>query len=314
MEVTLHRLKLLRELRRRGTVRAVAEALHYSTSTVSQQLSLLEREAGADLFARHGRRIMLTEAGELLADHADEILDAVDSAGTAIESLRDGSGATLHAGVWASVATGLLPTGLSLLAERSPGIVVHSVELMPEAGSDAVRDGSLDVAFVIDYSNYAMPSSPTLTRRLVAVEQMYVAARTDALGPGPVELASIASDPWILSDARSHFGRAVRIACRNAGFEPEVRHVVGEQPTAMALAAAGLGVTLVSDLAARTAPPGVELTPLATTFERNLSLTYRIRDENRWPVRRFVDAVVDAARAAGLRTPDATLQTTQPET
>ncbi|WOC11920.1 LysR substrate-binding domain-containing protein [Gordonia sp. MP11Mi] len=315
MEVTLHRLKLLRELRRRGTVRAVAEALHYSTSTVSQQLSLLEREAGADLFARHGRRITLTEAGELLADHADQILDAVDSAGTAIESLRDGSGATLHAGVWASVATGLLPAGLSLLAERSPGIVVHSVELMPEAGSDAVRDGSLDVSFVIDYSNYAMPRTPTLKRRLIAVEQIHVAARAGALGPEPVELASIASDPWILSDARSHFGRAVRIACRNAGFEPEVRHVVGEQPTAMALAAAGLGVTLVSDLAARTAPAGVELTPLADTFERNLSVAYRVRDENRWPVRRFVDAMADAARDAGLRRPGTDQPgTNQPET
>lgn len=319
MEVTLHRLKLLRELRRRGTVRAVADVLHYSTSTVSQQLSLLEREAGAELFARHGRRIVLTEVGELLADHADAILDAVDNAGTAIESLRDGSAATLQAGVWASVAMGLLPTGLSLLAERSPGIVVHSVELMPEAGSDAVRDGSLDVAFVIDYSNYAMPRTPMLTRRLVAVEQIQVAAQKGALGPEPVDLASIASDPWILSDARSHFGRSVRIACRDAGFEPEVRHVVGEQSTAMALAAAGLGVTLVSDLAARAKPPGVELTPLAVPLARNLSITYRVRDEQRWPVRRFVEAMVDAARDAGLQTPQpitpqAQTREPQPET
>lgn len=303
MEVSLHRLKLLRELRYRRTVTAVAEAFHYSTSAVSQQLTLLEKEAGVALFERHGRRIALTEAGQLLADHSESILDAVDSAGSAIESLRDGTTATLCVGVWASVATGLLPRGIALLAEASPGIVVRSVELQPEAGFDAVRDGSLDLCFVIDYSNYAMPRSAALHRWLVAVEHMYVAARTGTLGTGPVDLASLAADGWILSDSRSHFGRAVRLACRASGFEPDVRHVVGEQSTALAIAAAGLGITLVSDLGAFALPEGVELTPLAGPFERNLSLTCRTRDAHRPSVRCFVDAMRQAAVAEGLRVP-----------
>ncbi|EGD53659.1 LysR substrate-binding domain-containing protein [Gordonia neofelifaecis] len=304
MEVSLHRLKLLRELRYRGTVTAVADALHYSPSAVSQQLSLLEREADTPLFERHGRRIALTEAGRVLADHSEEILDAVESAGSAIESLRDGSTATLRAGVWASVATGLLPAGLALLRQRAPGVSVHSVELAPEAGSDAVRDGSLDLSFVIDYSNYAMPQVRSLARRTIAVERIYVATPAGAAGPSPVELAGLAGSAWILSDSRSHFGRAVRMACRESGFEPDVRHVVGEQSTALALVAAGQGVTLVSDLGAATAPAGVELTPLAGRFERNLSVAYRSRDDGRRSLHAFIDAMADAALEVGLRPPD----------
>lgn len=302
MEVSLHRLKLLRELRHRGTVTAVADALHYSPSAVSQQLAQLEREAQTTLFRRIGRRITLTEAGRVLADHSEEILDAVESAGNAIESLREGTTASLTAGVWASVATGLLPTGLDLLAARSPGIEVQTVELEPEAGSDAVRDGSLDLAFVIDYSNYVMPQVRTLERRLVAVERLSVAARAGTLGTEPIELAELAGRGWILSDARSHFGRAVRLACRDVGFDPDVHHAVGEQSTALALAAAGLGVTLVSDLGAMGLPGGVQLTPLAGRFERNLFIAYRSRDADREPLTAFIDAMVDGAAELGLRT------------
>lgn len=303
MEVSLHRLKLLRELRHRGTVTAVADALHYSASAVSQQLAQLEREAQTPLFQRRGRRIVLTEAGRVLADHSEDILDAVESAGNAIESLRDGSTATLHVGVWASVAIGLLPTGLTLLAERAAGIAVRTVELEPESGFDAVRDGSLDLSFVIDYSNYAMPRVRTLERTTIAVERMSIAAAAGTFGAEPMELVELASHGWILSDPRSHFGRAVRLACREAGFEPDVQHTVGEQSTALALAAAGLGVTLVSDLGAQTLPDGVELTPLAGRFERNVSLTYRARDVGREALGVFIDAMIDGAAKISLGAP-----------
>lgn len=300
MEVSLHRLKLLRELAHRGTVTAVADALHYSTSAVSQQLSLLERETDSKLFERHGRRLVLTEAGALLAEHAESILGAVENAGNAIESLRNGATATLTVGVWASVATGLLPTGLKRLSRHSPEIVVRSVELAPEAGSEAVRDGSLDLSFVIDYSNYSMPRTPALERRVIAVEHMSVAVKAGTLASEPLALESLAPYPWILADSRSHFGRAVRLACRGAGYEPDVRHVVGEQSTALAMVAAGLGVTLVSDLGACARPSGVDLIPLIGPFERHLSITYRARDARRRSVRTFVETMADAAQEVGL--------------
>src|SRR5690625_982152 len=75
MDLSLRRLRMLRELHRRGTVTAVAAALHYSPSGVSQQLAQLERDVGVVLVERYGRRVRLTELGLVLAEHAEEILD-----------------------------------------------------------------------------------------------------------------------------------------------------------------------------------------------------------------------------------------------
>ncbi len=76
----LRRLRLLHELRRLGTVSAVADALSYSPSTVSQQLRVLEREAGTPLFEPAGRRVRLTDAAIVLAEHADHLLAGAERA------------------------------------------------------------------------------------------------------------------------------------------------------------------------------------------------------------------------------------------
>ena len=59
----LYRLRLLRELHRRGTITAVAQALSFSPSAISQQLATLERETGVRLLEPAGRRVRLTPAG-----------------------------------------------------------------------------------------------------------------------------------------------------------------------------------------------------------------------------------------------------------
>ena len=303
MKVSLHRLTLLLELRHRGTVTAVAEALHYTTSAVSQQLSLLEREVGTALLERQGRRVVLTEAGHVLADHAETILGAVGQAANAMEAMREGMRTTLTAGLWASVATGLLPAGLKVLAETAPGIEVRSVELAPEDTAGAVRDGTLDLSFVIDYSNYPMPRTQQLSRRSIGVESIKIAVPSGWVPEDLIELSVLASSPWILADRRSHFGRAARIAMRDAGFDPDVRHIVGEQSTALSLVAAGLGVTPVSDLGVPVVPDGVDILPMEGHFTRTLSVAYRSRDAERESLRMFVDAMATAAVEVGLQPP-----------
>src|SRR5699024_12537435 len=100
MDLSLRRLRMLRELHRRGTVPAVAAALHYSPSGVSQQLTQLERDVGVVLVERYGRRIRLTDLGLLLAEHAEEILASADRASIALEQAQGGVATRLTAGVW----------------------------------------------------------------------------------------------------------------------------------------------------------------------------------------------------------------------
>src|SRR5215472_8816468 len=74
------RLELLLELSRLGSMREVGEAMHVTTSTVSQQIAALSREAGTPLTEPEGRRVRLTPAGRRLAGHAVTILAAIEAA------------------------------------------------------------------------------------------------------------------------------------------------------------------------------------------------------------------------------------------
>lgn len=302
MDLSLRRLQMLRELHRRGTVTAAAAALHYSPSGVSQQLAQLEREVGAKLVERHGRRVHLTDLGLLLTEHAEEILAAVERATMALESAQGGVTARLTAGVWASVASGLLPPALAALAVDYPGIEVRTTELDPEQTADAVRDGALDFSFVLDYTDYPMGWEPGLTREVVAVERLHAAVPAGIHPGGTMSLTALADHPWILAGPRSHFGRAVRIACHQRGFEPRIAHTVEEQPTALAMAAGGLGVTLVSDLALALLPPGVDIIALDEPVMRTVSIAHRTSDTPRRSLQLVIDAVRTAAAEKGLAT------------
>ena len=76
----MKRLRLLWEFHARGTIAAVAEALNYSPSAVSQQLALLERETGVPLLRRTGRTLELTAPGSALVAETDELLAGLERA------------------------------------------------------------------------------------------------------------------------------------------------------------------------------------------------------------------------------------------
>src|SRR4029453_12138427 len=94
----MHRLRLLRELAYRGTIAAVAQALNYTPSAVSQQLSALERDAGQPLLERTGRRVRLTAAGRILVEHAEQVLAGLEGAEAALAAGRGGLAGALRLG------------------------------------------------------------------------------------------------------------------------------------------------------------------------------------------------------------------------
>lgn len=83
----VHRLRLLRELSRRGTIAAAAAASSLTPSAVSQQLAVLAREVGAPLYFRDGRRLVLTEAGAVLVEHTEHVLTELERARAGVAAL-----------------------------------------------------------------------------------------------------------------------------------------------------------------------------------------------------------------------------------
>src|ERR687895_2639125 len=127
----IRRLKLLLELSRLGSMRAVADELGYTTSTVSQQLGVLAQEAGATLIEPDGRRVRLTPAGQRLADHAVAILAAVDAARLDLDPTAEPRGTVRVAGFATAMRRSLVPL-VDQLRTHHPDVRVRIRQHAPD--------------------------------------------------------------------------------------------------------------------------------------------------------------------------------------
>ena len=253
----VRRLRLLRELAHLGTIAAVAEALSFSPSAVSQQLSVLEKEAGVPLLERTGRRVALTPAGRGLVRHAESVLALLEQAGAELAHAKRGLAGPLRIGTYPSAARAIIPAVLGGLAAWHPGLEPMVTEVDPAAVGAALRAGELDVALVHEYDLVPADPEPGLAvTRPVFTEPMYLAARA----PGTV--AEQRGAPWILSPPGTLCHTMAVRACEAAGFAPRIRHQIDDFTTVLALVAAGQGVALVPHLGTAQPPPGVVLTRL----------------------------------------------------
>src|SRR6185369_577252 len=124
------RLELLLELSRLGSMREVGEAMQVTTSTVSQQIAALAREAGAPLIEPDGRRVRLTPAGRRLAGHAVTILAAVEAARRDLDPEAPPAG-TVRVAAFASAFRQVLLPVVRILAGRQPEVRLHLLEQEP---------------------------------------------------------------------------------------------------------------------------------------------------------------------------------------
>lgn len=248
------KLRLLRELAHRGTIAAVAEAMAFTPSAVSQQLAALEREAGVPLLERTGRTVTLTPAGHLLVEHAQAVLEQLERASAALAATRQGLSGTLRIGAYPTAARTILPPALVELACAHPGLEPMVEEIDPADVSAALRAGELDVALVHEYDFVPPVTDASVETEALFTEPVYLTNRSS--------LREAHRDPWILSKPGTLCHTMAIRACQAEGFEPRVRHHLDDFDTVLAFAARGLGVALVPGLAALSPPPGVTLTPL----------------------------------------------------
>ncbi|MET7327578.1 LysR family transcriptional regulator [Nonomuraea sp. NPDC005650] len=248
------KLHLLRELARRGTIAAVAEAATFTPSAVSQQLSALEREAGVPLLERTGRTVALTPAGHLLVEHAHAVLEQLERASAALAAARGGPSGPLRIGAFPTAARVLLPPALVGLTRAHPGLVPMVSEIDPADVSAALRAGELDVALVHEYDFVPPVTDASIETEPLYSEPMYLTDRPS--------VADARADSWITDRPGTLCHTMAIRACQAAGFEPLVRHHIDDFDTVLAFVAAGQGVALVPHLAAIHPPEGVTLTRL----------------------------------------------------
>ncbi|MDH3753618.1 MAG: LysR family transcriptional regulator [Acidimicrobiia bacterium] len=252
----LRRLQFLREVASRGTISAAAEALAYTPSAVSQQLTVLEREVGAPLLERRGRNVVLTPAGEVLVAHSDAVLDAVEAASAAVAGVTDEIAGRLDLGSFQSAAVSLLPRALRTLRDEHPNLDARLV--LPPL-EDAVRElrlGTLDIAVDQRYCHVPHNRHDGLDLTSLFTERLFVLSPAD----DPVAtLADAAHRHFVMSPTHVECGRSVSALCATMGFEPDVRHHVEDFEATRAIVAAGLAVAVLPELALVGAMPGIHV-------------------------------------------------------
>jgi DNA-binding transcriptional LysR family regulator len=248
--IDLRRLRLLRELEARGTITAVADALSFTPSAVSQQLARLQRETGAALLERIGRGVRLTDAGRLLAAHAERILAAVDAAEADLAAQAEAVEGRLRVGTFQSAALALITPALERLAAEHPALEVEVVEADAEQTLPALRIGDLDLVCEDEYDSGAT-TDPLLDRQDLLRDRLrLVLPREDPLASAErVKLADLSDRPWASGPVGGNYSAAVERACRErGGFAPRVLHRASDLMFLLNLVRVGRAVALLPDL------------------------------------------------------------------
>jgi DNA-binding transcriptional LysR family regulator len=267
------RLRLLRDLTRLGTIAAVARAHTYTPSAVSQQLAVLEREAGVPLLERTGRRVVLTPAGAVLARHAEAVLAALEGAAAAVAAARQELTGPLRVGAFPSAVRPLLAPALVALGAGHPALELMVTELDPVEVPAALRERRVDVALVHDYDVLAVDPDPTVHEVPLLDETVYLAAPADGADAVTDPIGGARDAAWIVGSPDTACHAVALHLCRLAGYAPRVRHYADDFGAVLALVAAGQGVALVPQLAAAHPPKGVRLLPLPA--RRRTRVAYR---------------------------------------
>lgn len=303
----LRRLRLLRELHERGTIAAVADALSFTPSAVSQQLSLLEREAGVPLLVRAGRGVRLTDPALVLVEHADVLLERVALAEAELAAAAGEVTGRARVASFHSAAVRLLLPAMETLAVSAPRLRCELIEAEPEEALPAVALGDHDVALCDEWGHHPRRLPDGVERReilrdpvLVVLPARHPVARAY---PEAVPLAELARETWTSGHEEMGWNEMTRRTClEHGGFDPDIRHRTNDAVVSLELVARGLTVTLLPGLVLPGRHRGVVVRPIAGEgVQRTVFAATRAADAARPSVR----AVVDAVRAeSGRLVPD----------
>ena len=245
----VHRLRLLRELQRRGTLAEVARALSYSPSAISQQLSQLETETGVRLLERVGRGVRLTEQARILVRHTDAVLERLELAEAELAaSLTEISG-TLRVASFQSVLLTLIPTALTRLADRHPDLRVEMTQRQPDHAFAGLLTHDFDVVLGEEYAGEPGVLVPGVDEEDLLLDEIRLALPRHGRWSDPdTAITDLAGAPWVLDPVDSPPGRWARALCRAAGFESDVRFDSPDYLLHVHLVETGHAIALLPDL------------------------------------------------------------------
>lgn len=280
----LSRLRALRELSKRKTMAAVADAMFVSASAVSQQISQLEDEAGIRLIERRGRGVRLTPAGERLVAHAERIMGILEEAKTDLAELRKVVAGELRVAAFPSVASTLIPPTMRALEREYPRLRVVLNAMEPIEGLAALRAWQTDIAIIDDITVDAGGLDRNIETKYLCDDRLFaiLPAHHPLAGQDHIHLAELRNSKWALDVASNKYSAVIVNECRAAGFEPIINGYCNGFEVVIALIEAGCSVSVMPGLRLKGFKGDVVATPIVPELQRRISAAVR-RGETRNP-------------------------------
>jgi DNA-binding transcriptional LysR family regulator len=231
-----------------GSFSGAARAIYVSQSALSEQIADLEREIGVPLFDRGERKLRLTVHGEVFLRESNKVLDGSDHAIAAAQRSFRGEVGTLRIGFFAGGVGDSFADLIRRFREERPGVEVSLMEMRPGAQTQALLDGSIDVAFT---RRVAEPFARELRSETLRHHHLEaVLPSNHRLANGPVDVRALSSERFVLcarETAPAVFDKIIEL-CSEAGFSPQIAALPVVRSSALMLVQAGEGIAILPGL------------------------------------------------------------------
>lgn len=242
---------MLREIANLGSIAAAARLLGMSPSAVSQQIAVLEREAGVALLERSGRGVRLTDPGRELAENTERILAEIENAEADLAAATKGITGRVRVSAFPSAARSILVPALVALASEQPNLHISTLDLEPEEALPALKRRDTDVMLTYEWSVLPALRDEGIEQEVLVTEPVFVLLPPShrlARESGPVHLSELRRSEWIVGHSSTSMIDVVRAAASRVGFEPRTNFHSMDGAVMLAAVEAGLGAALLPSL------------------------------------------------------------------
>ncbi len=272
----LHRLRLLRELKHRGTISAVATAMSYSHSAISQQLKILEAEVGAPLLEPDGRRVRLTSQAEILVQHVEAILERLDQADADLARASGDIAGTFRIATFQTVIVALMPSVLKALSTDHPRLTLELTHVDPGEALSRLQVREFDLVFDEAFAGQPLAGSPLVKQSVLHRDPMRLAVPASGSPlADALRVTDLANADWVMEPVGGRAREWAERICRSAGFVPRVRFESPDMVVHERLVRGGHAVAFLPDLLWVETPLTVSLHQLPDSGYRDIICSVR---------------------------------------
>src|SRR5215469_10496742 len=241
-----HQLRYVCAIAETGSFSRAAEHCHVAQPSLSQQVLKLEEDLGAKLFDRLGRSVRLTEAGRAFLPHARSILHQMEAARTGVEDKRTDVRGSVAVGIIPTIAPYLMPQFVAVFSKKYPDAKLRILEETTPVLVESLRNLSTDIAILAlplrhkEFQIYPLRTEP-----------MYAALAKDhpRAGAKSLSLRDLRGEQFVMLRDGHCFRDLSLAACTRAKVNPRVAFESGQFSSLLGMVAAGVGVSLVPEMA-----------------------------------------------------------------